>query len=243
MDNFITVSIHKPPYIENIIDACKIKTFAWCQYLVKEKIIPETDIEFYNNYEIYISYRKAIENITLASFEMKEDKITNYRLKLTYKNKYFFMYKIVIDDDSLMKKNEKEENDYISNDPNTFNYPETLFFYEKMKEETFNRFLLRRFYCNIKVLFNDTIKLVKIVLIDKNLFKIMFQRSSSDYTSQRLNNNMLKYDDITFFFFYHSTLSSVENIYGFNYYKSDLTSILSIDTRIKRPKKKNNTLT
>lgn len=229
---FNNIDYLQTPILENLIDLCKVKTFTWIQLLCRNGTL--SDIEFYDSKTIYVDLEQSLKKITIEFFGVEKDNSKNYKLVLTHNNKYF-IYKLVLDE-TVLKNEKKQQNDYEYEDG--FVYPEILYFYKKIKNETItNKFLISRFYCHIKALFLGTVSIKKICLIDRNRLQKIQALSSSDYNTQKINYNMMSYSDITFVFFYHPTLNPLENIYGFEYYNTNPVSLVSIDTRIKRPKK------
>lgn len=229
---FTPVNYTKVPILENLIDICRIKTFTWIQFLCKQEVL--NNVEFYNPKQIYVDLKQCLTKIEIESFENEKEKENYYRLVLSYQKKYF-VFKLVLED--LMSKNEKRQNnDYKFK--NGYIYPEILYFYKKMKNEIYtNKFLISRFYCHVKALFYGVVSIQKICLIDRSRLQKIQNLSSSEYSTQVLNYNMMSYADITFIFFYHPILNTFENMYGFEYYNTNPVSLIAIDTRIKRPKK------
>lgn len=234
---FIPVKYTEIPILENLIDLCKIKTFTWIQFLCKNDML--NNVEFYDPKYIYVDLQQSLEKIKIEYFGSEKDRDNYYKLVLSY-NKKYFIFKLVLED--IAPKNERKQvNDYEYK--NGFVYPETLYFYKKMKNEvSTNKFLVSRFYCHIKALFYGTVTIQKICLIDRSRLQKIQNLVSSEYTTQTLNSNMMTYDDITFIFFYHPSFNTFENMYGFEYYNTNPVSIVSIDTRIKRPRKTTSTL-
>lgn len=230
--SFDTVDYTKTPILENLIDLCKVKTFTWIQFLCRNGTL--TDIEFYDPKIIYVDLEQSLKKITIEFFGVEKDNSSNYKLVLVC-NKKYFIYKIVLE--KSVPKNEKKQINYYEY-KDGYVYPEILYFYDKIKNETTtNKFLISRFYCHIRALFFGTVSIKKICLIDRNKLQKIQALSTSDYNTQKLNFNTMNYQDITFIFFYHPTLNPLENIYGFEYYNTNPVSLLSNDTRIKRPKK------
>lgn len=220
------------PRHENIICFCQLKMFVCLQLLKKNNEI--TDLSFYDNSEIYLNFTKAIKNIEIHSFSMDKKSQNNYKLILTHQNKYYFVFKLLIG--TQMKKDEKELNDYVYNDNltgSTFIYPETMMFFEKIKESTFNKFASEKFHITPKALFYD---IKKIVLIDETRYKKLLTLTYSDYTQHTLNKNTIPYTDITFSIFFHPTLNNINTIYGFEFYTTNLVNLVDIDIRLKVPK-------
>lgn len=229
----------KPDFIEprdqNIIDFCRLKTFIWSQYLQKHNFI--SDLSYYNPKEIYLEYETAIKEIQLHEFKQDIDKLNIFKLILTYRNKYYFLYKINLDIQS--KKDEKNtKNNYTFNNDITtgFIYPEILFFLDKPKDLTLHKFNIEHFFCNVKALFTGIQQLKKITLIDQNEYKYLKTLTSSKYSNLKLNPNTITYDDRTFYFFHHPELcNAYTSIYGFKYFTTSLTNISQSSFRLKLP--------
>lgn len=233
---FTIIDQTKTPVLENIIDICRIKTFVWIQLLCKNKMLK--NIEFYDENSIYVDLKLCLKNIQIEFFGENKDIDRNYKLVLKHDNEYF-VFKLVFEE-SMPKTEKKQTNDYTYNNGhnNGYVYPEILYFYKKIKNDVyFNKFLVSRFACNIKALFYGGITIQRIILIDKQGFQKILSLTASEYTTQKINYNMLNYSDITYVLFYHPTLNTIDNIYGFKYYVSNPASLFSIETRIKRPQK------
>lgn len=105
MNNFTHVNF-LTPIQKNLADICKLKTFAWAQYLAKQNLI---NVPFYSKDEYYISYKETMKYITLHSLEVDLKKINYYKLVLNIYNNYF-VYKVLID--TQYKNLEPEINNY-----------------------------------------------------------------------------------------------------------------------------------
>lgn len=228
---FTLINPTQTPTLENLILICKIKTFTWIQFLCKNNKLDNVD--FYDPTSIYVDLKLCLQKIDIEYFGNETNNLRNYKLVLKNNNKYF-VFKIVLDE--IAPKQEKNQNnDYEYKDG--FIYPDTLYFYKKMKTEvTANKFLMSQFYCSPKALFFGTVSIKKICLIDRAEFQKIAMLSSSDYTTQKLNYNTINYHDITYIFFYHPEYNTFNDIYGFQYHNTNPVSLVSIDTRLKRPK-------
>lgn len=233
MNNFTSVNFLTPIHI-NLSDICKLKTFAWAQYLAKQNLI---NVPFYNKDEYYISYKETLKYVKLYSLEIDLKKINYYKLVLNIYDNYF-VFKILID--TQYKNNEQEVNNYTfekNDSKNVFIYPTVIYFLEKTKQEYIDKYLIYRLCINIKCLFKMEIEINKIILITEKKYKKMISNSYSEYTTQTMNKNKTTYDDITFFFFFHPELMSDKKIYGFEFHNSNSNNLKDLDIVLKIPKK------
>lgn len=215
---------------QNIVDFLKIKTFSWYQYLVKNKEINDNNINFNR---IYVSCNEAMEKIKQQNLDINFMNQSNLiRIILDY-NDILFVYKISIEYNKKIDKKEKIEPNFTSDIINKkyFLYPVTFYFINKIKEteQTLNKISLERVYCNVKSLFGS---LKKIELIDKEEYKIIKAKASSPFHNYTLNNKTITLTDITFYYFYHPDLCTLETIRGFEYHIANNTTIKNNDLRL-----------
>lgn len=204
-----------------------MKSFVWIQYLYLNQKIIKTDII---KEEIYINYDLSMEKISFKSLE-SNIKIGNiYNITLIYLNKYQFKFNVVLNNDE--KKLPKLD---IKSDQDVFIYPDYIYFLDKLKSESVDRYLLNKIKGNCKMLFKSEIEIKEIELVDKKKYYEIIIASESEYSKEKIFSNSLTYDNIIYFFFFNKEFCDLKNIYGFVVKSSIATTVYNYDYYLKLP--------
>lgn len=204
-----------------------MKSFVWIQYLYLNQKIIKTDII---KEEIYVNYDLSMEKIIFKSLE-SNIKISNiYNITLIYLNKYQLKFIVVLNNDE--KKLPKLD---IKPDQDIFIYPDYIYFLDKLKSESVDRYLLNKIKGNCKMLFKSEIEIKEIELVDKKKYYEILIASESEYSKEKIFSNSLTYDNIIYFFFFNKEFCDLKNIYGFVVKSSIATTVYNYDYYLKLP--------
>lgn len=222
----------------NYIDICILKTFVWAQYLHNDKQINFDP--YYSKDEFYLDVDSAVKAIKLHKFEINTDGEDEFRITMTYDDKYYFVYKI-IDTIQLSKDLENITNNYTVNKTQTnwFVFPDVILFLEKLKDpERLNVYSHVRRNITPKVLFKAELEIKKMFLITSEKYHSIISSVYSKYTQGIINKHNILYNDISFLFFSHPEYFPLDKIYGFKYIYNNNVTLLAVEYRFSVPDKK-----